>query len=71
MQKSNDLFAACQTQLAFLRSADLARMVNLIRPVAQVRGAVNWRNIILPGRVNISRLEAELAKIQKDRIVSA
>jgi hypothetical protein len=69
IQKSNDLFAMCGTQLAFLEASDLARMVNLVRPVTQVRGAVNWKNVILPGRVVISRLETEIAKIGKDRIV--
>jgi hypothetical protein len=68
-QKSNDLFSECQTQLAFVESTDLARMVNLVRPVALVRGAVNWRNIIQPGRVNIARLEDELAKITKDGVI--
>jgi len=68
-QKSNDLFALCQTQLGFLESAELARMVNLVRPVAQTRGAVNWRNVIQPGRVSIGRLSAELEKINKDKVV--
>src|SRR5207248_1644653 len=68
-QKSNDLFAQCQTQLAFVESAELARMVNLVRPVAQIRGAVNWRNVIQPGRVSIGRLNAELEKIKKDKVV--
>jgi hypothetical protein len=71
LEKSNDLLALCHTPLSCISSATLAEMVQLSRSAGQARGTVDWKRVFVPGLVETSRLESQLSKVQKDRIIPA
>jgi len=70
LEKSNDLFAMCHTPLSFIAAGDLAEMVQLSCSAGRARGALDWKRVLVPGLVQISRLRSELSKVDKDRIVT-
>ena len=70
LEKSNDLFAMCHTPLSFIAADDLAEMVQLSCSAGRARGAIDWKRVLVPGLVEISRLRSELSKVDKDRIVT-
>jgi hypothetical protein len=69
-ERSRELYAECRVPLAFLTSGDLAQSVALVADAPWVRSAVDWRHVFAPVDITASRLQRELASIDRDGVRS-
>lgn len=68
--RSRQLLEETQTPLAFLTARSLAEIVQLLSAYPSARRSINWRKIFVNTVIDPAKVQAELALIDKDRIVT-
>jgi len=67
--KSNDLYARCQTGLVFLNAEELGKCVALLKEQPRLRNVLNWRQLLSRPELKASDLESAAHAILADGVI--
>lgn len=66
--RSNELYKLCHCKLSCIKSSELAEIVQLLQTNPEIRGSINWQNILTELIIEKRLLRPEINRITKDKI---
>jgi hypothetical protein len=69
LDKSNEMYAACQTKLSFIEAKTLGNVVELVRENISFRNSMDWRRVFSNEVVNVASVEVQLRSLIKDNLL--
>lgn len=67
--KSNEMYATCQTKLGFMEAKTLGHAVELIRENISLRNSIDWRRVFSNDVVTLASVESQLRSLIKDNLL--
>lgn len=67
--RSDEVYAECQTKLCFMEAKTLGRTVELVKENISLRNSINWRSVFSHVFVNEAPVESQLKSLTKDNLL--
>lgn len=67
--KSNEMYAMCQTKLSFMEAKSLGEVVELVRENISLRNSIDWKRVFSNEIVTVASVESQLRSLIKDNLL--